>query len=112
MVAEIIILILALIFFIISIFLFFGKGKWLIAGYNTMSRENRKKYDERRLCKAVSILCMECCVLLCVMAYLGYGVDSGLMDQTVLFWFGLVFLIAVIVTIIVVGVYINKKAKK
>ena len=112
MVAEIIILILALIFFIISIFLFFGKGKWLIAGYNTMSRENRKKYDERKLCKTVSILCMECCVLLCVMAYLGYGVDSGLMDQTVLFWFGLVFLIAVIVTIIVVGVYINKKAKK
>ena len=84
----------------------------MIAGYNTMSRENRKKYDERKLCKAVSILCMECCVLLCVMAYLGYGVDSGLMDQTVLFWFGLVFLIAVIVTIIVVGVYINKKAKK
>lgn len=34
------------------------------------------------------------------------------MDQTVLFWFGLVFLIAVIFTIIVVGVYINKKAKK
>ena len=55
---------------------------------------------------------MECCVLLCVMAYLGYQVDTGLMDQTVLLWFGLVFLITVISTIIVVGVYINKKAKK
>lgn len=112
MVAEIIILILALIFFIISIFLFLGKGKWLIAGYNTMPKEDREKYDERKLCKAAAILCMECCILLCVMAYLGYRVDTGLMDQTVLLWFGLAFLIAVIVTIIVVSIYINKKAKK
>ncbi len=56
MIAEIIILFVALLFFIISIFLFNGKGKWLIAGYNTVSKEERKKYDEKKLCRAISFI--------------------------------------------------------
>lgn len=39
MIAEIILVIMALLFFTIAIFLFNGKGKWLIAGYNTLSEE-------------------------------------------------------------------------
>ena len=29
-----------------------GKGAWLIAGYNTLSDEEKAKYDELALCKA------------------------------------------------------------
>src|SRR5690606_26373554 len=29
-----------------------GKGAWLIAGYNTLSDEDKAKYDELALCKA------------------------------------------------------------
>lgn len=51
MIAEIIILIFALIFLIISIFLFFRKGKWLIAGYNTMSKEEQKNMMKKSYVK-------------------------------------------------------------
>ena len=34
-----------------SIALLLGKGKFLIAGYNTMSKEEKSKYDEIALCK-------------------------------------------------------------
>ncbi len=31
-----------------------GKGKWLIAGYNTMSERERQRYDEKKLMKIMS----------------------------------------------------------
>ena len=31
-----------------------GKGKWLIAGYNTMTEAERRKYDEKKLMKIMS----------------------------------------------------------
>lgn len=112
MIAEIIILVVALLFLIISIFLFNGKGKWLIAGYHTLSKDEQKKYDEKKLCKAVGILCIICCFMLCIMAYLGYRVDSGLMNENDMLPFGLLFVIVIIVTLIIISRYINKKAKK
>lgn len=112
MIAEIIILIIALTFLIMSILLFRGKGKWLIAGYNTMSKEERKKFDEKKLCKAVGSLCVVCCMLLCIMAYLGYRVDTGLMNENDMLPFALFFIIVIIVTLIIISRYIDKKVKK
>src|SRR5690606_26498089 len=37
---------------ILGIALLQGKGAWLIAGYNTLSDEEKAKYDELALCKA------------------------------------------------------------
>lgn len=37
---------------ILGIALLQGKGAWLIAGYNTLSDEEKAKYDEKALCKA------------------------------------------------------------
>ena len=112
MIAEIIILVFALIFLIISIFLFQGKGTWLIAGYHTLSKEERKKYDEKKVCNAVGRLCIVCCLMLCMMAYLGYRVDSGLMSENDMLLFGLLFVIVIIVTLILTRRSINKKGKK
>ena len=36
-----------LLLLVISIVLLCGRGSWLIAGYNTASEEERKKYDEK-----------------------------------------------------------------
>lgn len=57
MTAEIIVPIgLLLLLIALGIYLLQGKGGWLIAGYNTMSKEEKEKYDEPALCKATGKL--------------------------------------------------------
>ena len=43
------------IFVVISIVLLSGHGIWFIAGYNTASKEEKKKYDEKKLCRTMGI---------------------------------------------------------
>lgn len=43
------------IFAVISIILFSGHGSWFISRYNTASKEERKKYDEKKLCWTMGI---------------------------------------------------------
>ncbi|MGE5628056.1 MAG: DUF3784 domain-containing protein [Solirubrobacterales bacterium] len=38
-------------FFILGVLFYFGKGTFLLAGYNTMSKEEKAKYDEKALFK-------------------------------------------------------------
>lgn len=40
-----------IIFAVISIVLFSGHGSWLISGYNTASKEEKSKYNEKKLCR-------------------------------------------------------------
>ncbi len=57
MTAEIIVPVgLLLLFIALGIYLLQGKGGWLIAGYNTMPKEDKEKYDEAALCKATGKL--------------------------------------------------------
>ena len=44
-----------IIFVVISIVLLSGHGSWFIAGYNTASKEEKKKYDEKKLCRTMGI---------------------------------------------------------
>ena len=37
------------IFAVLSIILLSGHGSWFISGYNTASREEKEKYDEKKL---------------------------------------------------------------
>lgn len=48
------------------IVLWMGKGAFLIAGYNTSSKEERECYDERKLCRCVAIVLLiaEICMIL------------------------------------------------
>ena len=41
----------AAVLLIMGIVLFTGHGSWLLAGYNTMKKEKREKYDEKKLCR-------------------------------------------------------------
>lgn len=39
------------IFLVISIILLSGHGSWFISGYNTAPKEEKAKYDEKKLCR-------------------------------------------------------------
>lgn len=38
---------------IMAIMLLLGKGAWMIAGYNTATKEEKEKYNEKALCRVV-----------------------------------------------------------
>ena len=61
-------IVLEMLFLVLSIFLFMGKGSWLIAGYNTLSEEDKKKYDKQKLCKIAGIMCLIVAVFLGVLS--------------------------------------------
>ncbi len=46
----------AALFAVLGIILWHGKGAWLIAGYNTSSKSEKSKYDEKKLCRFVAKL--------------------------------------------------------
>ena len=50
------------IFAVFSIILLSGHGSWFISGYNTASKEEKEKYDEKKLCRTIgigmSIICL------------------------------------------------------
>lgn len=43
-------------FAIMGISLICGKGTWMIAGYNTMSKEEKAKHDIKKISRGVGIL--------------------------------------------------------
>jgi membrane protein YdbS with pleckstrin-like domain len=59
---------------IMSLFLMNGKGAFLIAGYNTMSKEKQAKYDVKAMCRSVGrfLLWTVCCTFL-----LPFAIHSG-----------------------------------
>lgn len=105
-------IVMALLFFVLSIVFFCGKGSMLISGYNTMSPEERKKYDEKKLCKATGIICLIVSVMLCALAFATNRFESGLISEKDIVWFALGFLFVITAAIVIVIVYMNKKAKK
>lgn len=48
-------MIITLIFAVLSIVFLLGKGSFLIAGYNTASKEEKQRYDEKKLCRLMGI---------------------------------------------------------
>ncbi len=74
-----IVLALLALFLILSLVLLSGRGAWLIAGYNTMSPEEKARYDEKALCRSTGwmLLAMTACWgLLC----LGLALDIVLLQ--------------------------------
>lgn len=57
-----------LLFASIGILFLFGKGSWLIAGYNTASQQQKQHYDEDKLMRIMGIGMLAFAVLLFLMA--------------------------------------------
>ena len=74
-----------LLFVLLGIIFSRGKGAFLIAGYNTSSKEEKSKYDEKALCKAVGKMMFAMAGCWCVVAvgsvmesWIVYGIGIGL----------------------------------
>ncbi len=99
----IILISIAALFVILAIIIITGKGDWLIAGYNTASKEEKTKYDIVRLRFLVAltlVISAIACVLLSV-------INETISTDTIL---GGVFTIVIFVIIIVI--LANSWAKK
>ena len=90
----------AAIFVLLSIPLFLGKGSWLIAGYNTASEEEKKKYDEKKLCRTMGLFLLFIGGILFV---------TELVNTT---WFAIISGIVICVIIVVFLIYANFGCKK
>lgn len=55
------------IFTVLSIVLISGHGSWFISGYNTASKEEKEKYDEKKLCRTMGIGMSIISILLLIM---------------------------------------------
>ena len=58
------------IFAVLSIVLISGHGSWLISGYNTASKEEKEKYDEKKLCRTMGLGMSIIAILLLTMGLL------------------------------------------
>lgn len=112
MITEIILAIMALLFLMAGILLFKGKASWLIAGYNSLSEEEKKKYDIKTICKAAGFICFVCCVILFVITYIAHKANSNMIDETSMITVAVVLLAVLIIAIITVGLYVTKRNKK
>lgn len=88
------------VFFLFLIFGFIlskGKGAYLIAGYNTMSSQEKAQYDEVALCKFMGKMMYSLCFCL-LMIVLG-----DLLQNTILLVAGIILFVSVVVFTIVYG---------
>lgn len=109
--AVIFIFVLASVFLMLSIFLFCGKGSWLISGYNTMSNEEKKRYDKKKLCKGTGMVTLVVSSLLYIMTYLAYKVELGTMSENQMFPFAVIFILVIFTAVGLNIYYTNKKCK-
>jgi len=98
----ILLLVLILLFIVTSGFLFNGKGAFLIAGYNTMSAEEKAHYNERALCRATGMM------MLGVAISMALYIPGILTNQSGWFIAGTVMIIACIAISLI---YINSSKK-
>lgn len=96
----IVVYVLITVFVLIGILFLTGRGSFLIAGYNTASKEEKEKYDEKKLCKSMGVFMIVLSIMLAIMAY----VDT---DE-----FALKMLYPFIGAIVVEMIYANRCCKK
>ena len=58
------------IFAALSITLLSGHGSWFISGYNTATKEEKEKYDEKKLCRTMGIGISIIAILVLIMGLL------------------------------------------
>jgi len=90
--------ILAGLMIVLSIILLSGRGSWVIAGYNMMSKEQQNKYDSKKLTLATGIMLIITSIAILALAF-------SLINT-------IIFLIIVFVSVIITIIYTNKYCLK
>ncbi len=91
------------IFALMSIVLLTGRGANLIAGYNTASKEEKSKYDEKKLCRVTGVGMSVIAVFILIMA---------IGNDTLPAVFAYIFLALVLIDCAVMIVLMNTICKK
>lgn len=91
-----------LLFVMLAIVFFRGKGASLIAGYNTASPEEKAKFDEKALCRAMGGMMLACA------ACFGLLILSDVLQSMALLWIGL----AAFILVTIAGVIYMNTSKK
>lgn len=86
------------IFAILSITLLLGKRSFLIAGYNTSSKEQKEQYNEKKLCRAMGVMLLSLTIATILL------ITNKIMSS----YYG----IFVVISSIIVTIYMNTKCKK
>lgn len=98
-----IIWIVGILFAIISIILISGHGANLIAGYNTASKEEKNRYDTKKLCRVVGIGMAFITLMIFIMA---------IWENVLPAFFSTVFLIITVIDCVTIIVLSNTICKK
>ena len=88
---------------LLSIVLLSGRGAFLIAGYNTASKKEKSKFDEKKLCRVTGIGMSVISIFLLVMAILNDNLPT---------YFTYIFFSAIVVDVIVMLILMNTICKK
>ncbi len=91
------------IFAVVSIVLLFGHGSWFISGYNTASKEEKKKYDEKKLCRTMGVGMSIIAILILIM---------GLFENFLPAFFVYITLGIIVVDVVVIIILENTLCKK
>lgn len=93
----------ALIFSIMGICLICGKGTWMIAGYNTMSKEEKEKCNQKKISRAVGIFLLIIAVLWGIISFvIQYAIKNDVKDIIGYAIGGVAFVVTVGIVILVV----------
>lgn len=91
------------IFAVLSVILISGHGSWFIAGYNTASKEEKAKYDEKKLCRTTGIGMAVIAVLILI---------EGLFENTLPASFAYVSQGAIVIDVILILILGNTVCRK
>lgn len=84
--------------FILSIVLLSGKGGWLIAGYNTSSKDQQEKYDKKKLSRSAVVMLLIVTIATVFLTFLHINFII----------YAIIIFISVIITIIFMNKYCQK----
>lgn len=85
---------------VLGLILINGKGAFLIAGYNTMSKEEKSKYNQTALCKFMGK------IMFCLAGSCSLWILCGVLAMDILFFIGLFIFFAILIFAVV---YSNTK---
>ncbi len=88
---------------VLSIVLLLGHGSWFISGYNTASKEEKEKYNEKKLCRTMGIGMSVITLLILIM---------GLLEDILPAFFAYIALGIILVDVIVIIILGNTICKK
>ena len=88
---------------VLSIVLLLGHGSWFISGYNTASKEEKEKYNEKKLCRTMGFGISVITLLILIM---------GLLEDILPAFFAYIALGIILVDVIVIIILGNTICRK